>query len=408
MTKGRRIIGFGGSLALAPLIFASVFSAIAATSATVMAAPVKMTSLPTTANALIFLAPLVKNGIVLQNLDSSLAPYLTVTVTNATGQLLETYTAQGSRSSQLMVSRAEYHVVGHGMAAGDDIIVSLNGMTKGTVNLPSLVLGTFVVAFPHPRSVAIQFAIRNNPVVRSRELRLEGDSATQVAAVLETEFGLSALNAAGLLAEQQYSAPHVGQALNAVYHESATQTASILTQLQYSADQVALALQSVYQEDAQETADILQQIGDTASQVGGALKNVYNEGAQATAAILQQATYTVDEVAGVLQSGFNQTAQETADILQQIGDTASQVAGALQAAYNESAQAAADIMQSLGYSVNTIASTLQSVYSQSAQDVSNILQSLGYSASQVTTVLSNVFSLSQQTIGGILKSAGYT
>ncbi len=365
----------GAAAAIVPLAMTSV----------AMASTIPSTGFPPPSSALTFLAPLTHQGLITDNLDGSLVSDLTVLVVNpVTSETLDRFTAAGNGPFQLRVTNGgAYHVnwkVSRAQVGNEEaIVVEENGTSATSTGLSPIVLGEMKILPRHARAIPIQFSIQNNPAIRARQLRLDGDSSVQVANDLKTEFGLSANVSAELLAIEEFDSVQTAQALQTVYNQSAIQTATILQYVQYDVNEIASALKTVYADTGFQGTVILKSLGYTANQVAGALQSVFNETAQQAASVLQQAQYTVDEVAGALQSVFQQSANQVAAIL-----------------------------NSLSYSANQIASTLSAVFGQTTQDIANILQQLGYSASQVTSVLSSVFSLSQQAIGSILKDAGYT
>ncbi len=123
--------------------------------------------------------------------DNSLQGYITVTIENlTTGVTLDQLEILANSESNYRVNWRARNV-----QPGDQVqfLVEVNEVTRNGVELSPIELDPVVVTvapntFLNNQNVPIRFRIDNDPVIRARQLNIQGDTATQIAEQLNAEF----------------------------------------------------------------------------------------------------------------------------------------------------------------------------------------------------------------------------
>lgn len=176
-----------------------------------------------------FLEPLAPNAGDSTKFDSSLLNYLTVEVCVVTAgdcQMVKTFTSQGQTAERLRIGRTG-NIDTHYIVNWDTLEYRIPNQNtyRISVTLANLVLGSIDIPPDRQpylrRTWPIKFLIENDPTIRVRLLRYLGRSASQVANVLRTEFGLCGEETAALLSGdlEPFSPAEIEVAISGVCQE---------------------------------------------------------------------------------------------------------------------------------------------------------------------------------------------
>ena len=407
------------------ICYFSQFVLVVLSAILVVLAPVRAfayTNLYDPSEALRFLPPLESDSTD-GDIDPSLTDFLKVTVyqkTDTGWDLVDEFTSQGNGSERLRLEGNHYHVNWHTSVPStggefrieiavasleiDFLDVTLEKGSKKEKDIPA----DGGVILPARGGVPIKFIVTSHPMIRARVLTEQGNSAYDIAQVLLSEFGLSAIECAQILYNENHDAPSVGIALNLLYGLGSEDLAALFKAIGFTAEEVASALQAVYGLDGQAAAVILKAISFGAEEVASALQAVYGLGDQAAAAILKAIGFGAEEIAGALQVVYGLGAQDCADILKAVGFGVEEVATALQQVYGVDAEAGAQLLWNAGYDTMAVVSALQDVYGKGPQESANIMTDLDAAFEDIADALKEVWDwLMDVDIVGILKAAGW-
>lgn len=242
-------------------------------------------------------------------------------------------------------------------------------------------------------SAYLKFRIDSHPVIRTRVMAEAGASATELAGVLASEFGLGARDVAELLFRESYSATDAGFALQTTFGTGAEENAGIQNEVGWQVQQTGQMVRNVYNLGDHLAAKTLKAADFTAEQVAEVLNAVYGLGDAGTAAVLAAVDFTATEVGSVLKDVFRQTGEGTVLILREVGYTTIQIAGVLSSTFGQTADQVGQTLSDVGYTANQVADVLRDAF--------------GWSASQAATFLGDVLGYSQGVVEGALDFAGY-
>ena len=173
------------------------------------------------------------------------------------------------------------------------------------------------------RTVPITFFIGRTPLVATHAMHAQGLSATEIAEVLNGEFGQNATQAATLLKNDGFSPVAVGLALKVTFGLTAAPAAAILDGIGFSVNETALALKEAFEVQAAAAAAILKGIGHLHLAIAGALKDVFFLQAEAAVAILKGLGYLHIQLAEAMKEVFFLQAEAAVAILKGFGTSTS-------------------------------------------------------------------------------------
>ena len=281
------------------------------------------------------------------------------------------------------------------------------------------------IALKDGRVLPVKFTVTRNRLVTAWVLAAQGGTASEVASLLDSEFGSTPEEAAAILVFSGFSAADVAGALRESYGLSATDAtdvligaglvtdaasaARVLSDGGYDSTDVTEVLRDTYGQDATQAGATLFQAGFLAGDVGTALREAFGLDLQGAVTVLHDAGFGGGDVGAWIQTQPDapEDVEGVAELLGQAGYGIEGVAGFLAASGIEGDEALASALLASGFATAQVADWLVDDQGRTEAAAAAVLQALGEAAADVGSWLLGR-ELSEAATVTALKEAGFS